>query len=93
MLRKFWERFPDAEAPLRRWYKTALQARWTDLQDVRRIFPAADGVTTSTGDTLTVFNIRGNNYRLVVRIRYDYELINIRAVLTHEEYDEEKWKE
>ena len=39
-----------------------------------------------------MFNIAGNKYRLVARIRYDYQLINIRAVLTHAEYDAEKWK-
>lgn len=48
---------------------------------------------TKGGDTLTVFNIDGNKYRLIARIRYDYALINVRAVLTHEEYDRGKWKE
>ena len=42
---------------------------------------------------LTVFNIGGNKYRLITRIRYDYQLLNIRGVLTHSEYDKQKWKE
>ena len=92
-LREFWERQGDAEEPLRLWYKTATNARWSNLGDVRRTYPHADGVKGSGGDTLTVFNIGGNKYRLVVRICYDYELINVRAVMTHEEYDAEKWKE
>ena len=92
-LREFWERHPEAEEPLRFWYKTATSAAWSNLQDVRHSYPHADGVKTSGGDTLTVFNIGGNKYRLVARIRYDYELINVRAVMTHREYDEEKWKE
>ena len=92
-LRAFWERCPDAEQPLRHWYKTATFAQWTCLQDVRRDYPHADGVRTRRGDTLTVFNIGGNKYRLVARIRYDYQLVNVRAVLTHEDYDEGDWKE
>jgi len=92
-LRKFWERHEDAEMPLRLWYKTATNAAWSSLRDVRRTYRHADSVKTSCGDTLTVFNIGGNKYRLVARIRYDYKLINVRAVMTHQEYDEGKWKE
>ena len=53
----------------------------------------ADAVRMSGGDVLTVFNIGGNKYRLVARIRYDYQLINVRAVLTHKDHDEGGWKE
>ena len=67
-------------------------ARWTSLQDTRRDYPHADGVSTNPGETLTVFNVSGNKYRLVARIRYDYQLVNIRTVLTHAEYDDKKWK-
>jgi len=91
-LREFWDRYPDAAEPLRCWYKTACSAKWSSLQDVRRTYRHADGVKTS-GGALTVFNIGGNKYRLVARIRYDYQLINVRAVLTHQEYDEGKWKD
>lgn len=92
-LREFWQRHPDAEEPLRLWYKTATSAVWSSLQDVRRTYPHADGVRTSDSSTLTVFNIGGNKYRLVARIRYDYQLVNVRAVTTHREYDEGRWKE
>ncbi len=92
-LREFWERHSDAEDPLRFWYKTATNAAWSSLRDVRQTYPHADGVRASAGDTLTVFNIAGNKYRLVARIRYDYQLINVRAVLTHQEYDEGRWKD
>ncbi|MFZ4572987.1 MAG: type II toxin-antitoxin system HigB family toxin [Phycisphaerales bacterium] len=92
VLREFWETHPDAEAPLRAWYKTALGAEWKSLRDARATYPHADGVETSRG-TLTVFNIGGNKYRLIARIRYDYQLVNVRTVLTHAEYDRGKWKE
>jgi mRNA interferase HigB len=93
LLRAFWRLHPDAERPLRQWYRTALKAAWSSLQDVRNDFPHADGVRISDSETLTVFNIGGNKYRLIVRIRYSYQLVNVRAVLTHKEYDSEDWKE
>jgi len=92
-LRDFWSQYPDAEEPLRQWYRIATSARWHGLHDVRQDYPHADGVRTLGGDTLTVFNIGGNKYRLIVRIRYDYQLVNVRSALTHQEYDEGKWKE
>lgn len=92
-LREFWEEHPDAEEPLRQWYKTATAAEWKSLKDVRKTFSHADGVGSKRGDTLTVFNIGGHKFRLIARIRYDYQLVNVRHVLTHDEYDEEKWKE
>jgi mRNA interferase HigB len=92
-LREFWEQHDDAEKPLRNWFKTARKARWRSLQDVRRAYPHADGLTTARGETLTVFNVGGNKYRLIARVRYDYQLINVRAVLTHKDYDQGKWKE
>ena len=92
-LRGFWQEHPDAEAPLRLWYKTTTHATWANLQDVRQAYPHADGVRTGAGDALTVFNIGGNKFRLVARIRYDCQLINVRAVMTHQEYDEGKWKD
>src|SRR5947209_693601 len=93
ILQDFWEHHADAETPLREWFKTSLAARWQSLKDVRRIYPHADGVQTKGSGTLTVFNICGNKYRLVARIRYDWQLVNIRWVLTHNEYDADKWKE
>ena len=92
-LREFWDRHPDAEDPLRQWYKTATAAAWKSLKDVRQTYSHADGVGPKRGETLTVFNIGGNKYRLIARIRYDYRLVNVRQVLTHDEYDEGKWRE
>ena len=93
VLRVFWEQHPDAQRPLRAWYSAALAAEWTSLADVRATFPHADGVKTEAGEVLTVFNIGGNKYRLVVRIRYDFRLVNVRAVMTHAEYGRGDWKE
>ena len=91
-LRTFWTKYPDAEPALRRWYKIALSSSWGNLQEVRATFSSADGVKTSSGDQLTVFNICGNKYRLIARVNYQFKLVNVRAVLTHKEYDQENWK-
>lgn len=93
LLRDFWTLHPDAQVPLRAWHRAALAAHWQNLSDVRRTYPHADGVRTARNETLTVFNIAGNKYRLVVRIRYNYQLVNVRSVLTHADYDKQKWKE
>lgn len=92
-LREFWEAHPDAERPLREWYRTSLAAEWRSLAEVRQVYRHADGVKADSGEILTVFNIGGNKYRLIARIRYDYQVVNVRAIVTHEEYDRGAWKD
>lgn len=86
-LKEFWETHPTAKSPLQAWYTHARQAQWQSLLEVREDFPTADQV-----QRLTVFNIGGNNYRLIVRIEYEKQRIYIRSVLTHAEYDKDRWK-
>lgn len=93
VLQAFWEEHQDSKEALRDWYRVAQDADWQSIADVRRIYPHADAVATKKGGTLTVFNIGGNKYRLIARIRYDWKLVNLRAVLTHADYDKGKWKE
>ena len=87
-LREFARRYPDAAEPLQKWYRLFREAEWHNLQDVRRVFPHADAVTVASGNTVTVFNICGNKYRLVVWINYEFFTIYVRFVGTHKEYDE-----
>jgi mRNA interferase HigB len=91
-LREFWQRYPDAESPLRSWYRIAMKASWKSLQDVRAAYPHADAITAASGRTVTVFNIGGNKYRLVVDILYAVEVIYICTVLTHAEYSTGRWR-
>lgn len=87
ILRDFWADHPDAESPLRAWIRMAEHAKWTCFADVREVYPHADQV-----GHLTVFNIGGNKYRLVVAIHYNRGRIYIRHVLTHADYDRGQWK-
>ncbi|MBK8433771.1 MAG: type II toxin-antitoxin system HigB family toxin [Chloroflexi bacterium] len=86
-LQDFWEKHPTAASPLQTWFTVVRQAKWRNLADVRRDFPAADLV-----GRLMVFNIGGNNYRLVARVEYEWQRVYVRHVLTHAEYDKERWK-
>jgi mRNA interferase HigB len=82
-LRAFWLRHPRAEGPLRAWYALAWAAEWKDPQDVRAQFNRVDFV----GDNRIIFDIGGNNYRLVVRISYRFKQVLIKFVGTHADYD------
>ena len=84
-----------AATPLDSWYRIAKRARWGSLEDVRQTYPNADGVSLGKGDQkriYTVFNIGGNDFRLITEIFYGDQTVLIRHVLTHAEYDKEDWK-
>ena len=88
ILREFWLQNPSAETPLLSWYKEAKTAEWKNLADVKETFPHADLV----GECI-VFNVGGNKYRLITKINFRAKIIYIRFILTHKEYDQEKWKQ
>jgi mRNA interferase HigB len=92
-LREFWQQHPGAEIPLRTWYRVASKASWRRLQDVRSDYPHADAVTAASGRTVTVFNMGGNKYRLIVDILYAVEVVYVCTVLTHAEYSKGRWKD
>lgn len=87
-IRQFSSIYRDAAIPLRAWYSTVKKASWQSLAELKRVYPSADLV-----GRYTVFNIRGNKYRLIVRIVYRGQAVFIVAILTHEQYDVGKWKE
>jgi mRNA interferase HigB len=82
-LREFWERHPDAEGPLLAWYREVERQDWDTPAKVKARYSNASTVVGSR----VVFNIKGNDYRLVVRINYPYRVVYVRFVGTHVEYD------
>lgn len=82
-LREFWERHADAEQPLRSWYQDADDANWDTSAAVRAQFASASIIAGNR----VVFNIKGNDYRLVVSINYGRRAVYIRFIGTHAEYD------
>ncbi len=87
ILRQFWEKYPDSENPLIRWFKLIKSTNIKNFDELRSIFPSADLI-----DDLIVFNIGGNKYRLIASIHFNRQKVYIRYILTHSEYNKNKWK-
>ena len=82
-LRAFWLLHPDAEQPLKAWYEEAANASWTQPADIKAQYRSASVLKNRR----VVFNIKGNDYRLVVAIAYKLQIVYVKFVGTHEEYD------
>jgi mRNA interferase HigB len=86
-LREFWEKHSTAKNSLLLWYDRITKSSIENFAQLRQLFPSADLVAN-----FTVFNISGNNYRLITYIDYQAQIIFIRDVLIHADYDKENWK-
>ncbi|MCB8965434.1 MAG: type II toxin-antitoxin system HigB family toxin [Ardenticatenaceae bacterium] len=82
-LKDFWETYPDAEQPLRSWFAQVSEATWQTPADIKIDYRHASFLANNR----VVFNIKGNNYRVVVAIKYEYSIVYIRFVGTHQAYD------
>lgn len=91
-LKQFWTKHRDAREWLCNWHDTVKAAGWRNLSEVRKTFPSADGVEVASGKTVTVFNVCGNKYRLVVAIHYNTKMVFVLWLGTHAEYDKGDWK-
>ena len=83
-LRDFWTRHADAEQPLKAWYQEAVASTWLTPNDIIQRYHSADIIPGNR----VVFNIKKNDYRLIVKIHYNTGTVFIRFVGTHREYDE-----
>lgn len=82
-LREFWEKHPDSEQYLKTWYHIAISAKWRNPNDVKGTYANASILKNGR----VVFNIKGNDYRLVVKFNYQKQWAFIRFIGTHKEYD------
>ena len=82
-LKAFWSKHPRAETPLRAWYAEASRANWAAPAQIKVAYRDASFI----GNKRVIFNIKGNDYRLVVAVHYDRCRMFIRFVGTHSEYD------
>lgn len=83
ILKEFWEKHNDCEQQLKAWFQEASKAEWTTPNEIKSDYPSASIV----GNDRIVFNIKGNAYRLIVKINFDYQMVWIRFIGTHAEYD------
>jgi mRNA interferase HigB len=81
--RDFWSIYPDSEQQLKSWYREAEKSNWGTPRHIKKDYPTASILENDR----VVFNIKGNHYRLVVRINYDYGMVWIRFIGTHAQYD------
>ena len=83
ILREFSQKHPDSEGPLRAWHAEAGKAKWATTAEIKRLYKSASIINNSR----VVFNIGGNKYRLIVEIKYEFQIVYIRFIGTHEQYD------
>jgi mRNA interferase HigB len=82
-LKRFWEKYPDAEKPLLSWHKLVSESEWQNAAELKRDIGSASVV----GNNRIVFNIKGNDYRLVTYIDFRFRILFILWVGTHKQYD------
>ena len=85
-LREFWERYPDSQDALETWYKFLRQGEYPNFASIRDVFGSVDFVQPD----YLIFDIRGNNYRIIVRVNFTFKTIWIKHILTHAQYN--RWK-
>lgn len=81
--KEFAEEHPDAKTALQEWANTVKKSKWSCFADVKKTFNSVDNV----GNQHYVFNIKGNNYRLIVVIKFTIKFVYVRFIGTHAEYD------
>ncbi|HEV7398289.1 MAG TPA: type II toxin-antitoxin system HigB family toxin [Pyrinomonadaceae bacterium] len=86
-IREFSSVHRDAEISLRAWFTNVRKAKWQNLAELKQVYPSADLV-----GRYTVFNVKGNKYRLIARIVFRSQTVFVVAIMTHEEYDLGKWR-
>ena len=83
ILRAFWEKHEDCEQQLKAWFREAEKAEWENPNQIKQEYPSASVLNANR----VAFNIKGNKYRLIVKISYEYQMVWIRFIGTHAEYD------
>lgn len=83
-LREFWKKYPQSRVPLQSWYALASRVEWKSPADIKGAYRTASFLENNR----VVFNIKDNNYRLVVAVHYNRGLFFVRFVGTHKQYDQ-----
>jgi mRNA interferase HigB len=87
VIEKFARNHADSRSSLESWYRITRKAAWQNFADVRETFNSAD-----IYKCCTIFDIGGNKYRLIAYVDYETQTVSIVEVLTHADYDKDKWK-
>ncbi len=80
------QKHPDCGDAAKKWFQLATKSNWSSLNEIRRSIPSADQV----GEVL-IFNLRGNDYRLMATVHYPSRTLYVKALLSHAGYDRKEW--
>ena len=86
------KKHPKARKWIENWCSIVKEVPWKNIQEVRASYPSADTVTVGSGGNVVVFNVCGNDFRLIVAIHYNRGIVYTLRFLTHAEYSKDKWK-
>lgn len=82
-LRDFWNKHPDCEEQLKSWYRETEKSEWNNINELKNDYPSASILK----ENRIVYNIKGNNYRLIAKFNFEYQICWIRFIGTHASYD------
>ncbi len=91
-LREYWAGHPDDETSLKRWHKVVKSASWKRFADIKKTFNTVSPYA-KTNKKYCIFNVGGNNVRIIAAIHYNTQRLYIRMVLSHNEYSKNRWKD
>ncbi len=86
-------KFPKTNRWIANWCAIVKKARWKNLQELRCSYPSADMVTVTSGAKVVIFNVCGNDYRLIAAVHFNRGIVYTLRFLTHADYSKDKWKE
>ena len=84
--------FPKARKWIESWCSITKEVQWKNIQEVRASYPSADTVTVGSGNKVVVFDVCGNDFRLIVAIHYNRGIVYTLRFLTHADYSKDNWK-
>lgn len=82
-LRDFWNKHPDCEEQLKSWYRETEKSEWNNINELKNDYPSASILK----ENRIVYNSKGNNYRLIAKFNFEYQICWIRFIGTHASYD------
>jgi len=92
-VKDYAKQFPAAQPALMHWLKTVRDAEWRNPAELKSAFNDVDPVTVESGRTVYVFNIERNRHRLIAAIHFNTQTVYVLRIMSHKEYDRNRWKE
>ena len=89
----FWEKWPAGKLSLTEWHRITLRSNWRNFAEVKATFGQTDQVKVRSGNTVLIFDIGGNKFRIIAAVSYQKGKLYILRVFTHKEYDQQRWRE